>query len=162
MQERGRFFVAQEAEGDKGDHPNLWIGVGGGEAKGGDDAGIFDADGRFHDFHTFDAERICDFGEEDVESASVVEASEGEGGDDLGGAIFGLEGGEVGIGCGVGGEFEKRTAGETSDIGVAVGEHSEEIGDGGGIGATSEKASGGGAGEPIGISAGLAEEGESF
>ncbi len=162
MEEGGRVFVAEEAEGDEGDHANLWIGVGSGEAKGGDDAGIFDADGRFHDFHTFDAERICDFGEEDIESASVVEASKGEGGNDLGGAIFGLEGGEVGIGCGASGEFEKRATGETADIGVAVGKHGKEIGDGGGIGATSEKASGGGAGEPIGILARLAEEGESF
>ena len=162
MQERGGVFVAEEAEGDEGDDPNLWIGVGGGEAKGGDDAGIFDADGRFHDFHPFDAERICDFGEEDIESASVVEPSEGEGGDDLGGAVFGLEGGEVGGGCGASGEFEKRATGETADIGVAVGEHSKEIGDRGGIGPTSEKASGSGAGEPIGILARLAEEGESF
>jgi hypothetical protein len=157
LQERGGVFIAEEAEGNEGDHANLWIGVGSGEAKGGDDAGIFDADGRFHDFHTFDAEGICNFGEKDIESASVVEASEGEGGNDLGGAIFGLEGGEVGIGCGASGELEKRSTGETADIGVAVGEHSKEIGDRGGIGPTSEKASGSGAGEPIGILARLAE-----
>ena len=43
-----------------------------------------------------------------------------------------------------------------------VGEHGKESGDGGGVGATSEEASGGGAGEPIGILARLADEGESF
>ncbi len=73
-----------------------------------------------------------------------------------------MEGGEVGIGCGASSELEKRTAGETADIGVAVGEHGKKSGDGGGVGATSEKASGGGAGEPIGILARLAEKGESF
>ena len=73
-----------------------------------------------------------------------------------------MEGGEVGVGCGASSKLEKRTAGETADIGVAVGEHGKESGDGGGIGATSEKASGGGTGEPIGILAGLAKEGESF
>ena len=88
MEEGGRVFIAEEAEGDEGDHPNFWIGIGDGEAKGGDDTGVFDADGRFNHFDAFDAEGICDFGEKDVESASVVEASEGEGGNDLGGAIF--------------------------------------------------------------------------
>jgi hypothetical protein len=73
-----------------------------------------------------------------------------------------LEGGEVGIGCGASGELEKRATSETADIGVAVREHGKESGDGGGVGATSEKASGGGAGEPIGILACLAEKGESF
>ncbi len=88
MEEGGGVFVAEEAECDEGDDPNIWIGIGGGEAKGGDDARVFDADGRFNHFDAFDTERICDFGEKDVESASVVEAGEGEGGNDLGGAIF--------------------------------------------------------------------------
>jgi len=73
-----------------------------------------------------------------------------------------LEGGEVSIGCGASGELEKRATGKTADIGVAVGEHGKEGGDGGGIGATSEKASGGGAGEPIGILARLAKKRESI
>ena len=88
MEEGGGVFVAEEAEGDERDHANFRIGIGDGEAKGGDDTGVFDADGRFNYFDAFDAEGICDFGEKDVESASVVEASEGEGGNDLGGAIF--------------------------------------------------------------------------
>ena len=68
-----------------------------------------------------------------------------------------MECGDVGIGGGASGELEKRATGETADIGVAVGKHGKESGDGGGVGATSEKASGGGAGEPIGILARLAE-----
>ncbi len=73
-----------------------------------------------------------------------------------------MEGGEVSIGCGASGELEKRATSETADIGVAVGEHGKKSGDGGGVGATSEKASGGGAGEPIGLLARVTEEGESF
>ncbi len=81
-------MVAEETEGDEGDDPNLWIGIGDGEAKCGDDARVFDADGRFNHFDTFDAERICDFGQKDIQSVAIIEASEGEGGNDLGGAIF--------------------------------------------------------------------------
>jgi hypothetical protein len=88
LEEGGGVLVAEETEGDEGDDPNFWIGISDGEAKGGDDAWVFDADGRFNHFDAFDAEGICDFGEKDVESASVVEAGEGEGGNDLGGAIF--------------------------------------------------------------------------
>ena len=80
--------VYESDESEESDDPNVRIGIGDGEAKGGDDTGVFDADGRFNHFDAFDAEGICDFGEKDVESASVVEASEGEGGNDLGGAIF--------------------------------------------------------------------------
>ena len=88
MEEGCGVFVAKETEGDESDDPDFWIGIGDGQAKGGDDARVFDADGRFNHFDAFNAEGICDFGEKNVESASVVEASEGEGGNDLGGAIF--------------------------------------------------------------------------
>ena len=88
MEEGSGVSVAEETEGDESNDPNFWIGIGDGEAKGGDDAGVFDADGRFNHFDAFDPEGICDFGEKNVEPAAVVEAGECEGGNDLGGAIF--------------------------------------------------------------------------
>lgn len=155
----GGRLVMQKTEGDEGDHADLGILIGRGSADGGKDAGIFDADGRFDAFNTLDAEGVGHFREENIQAATVIESGEGEGGDDLGGAVFGLKGGEVGVGLGEGGKFQKGSSNEAANIGVLVLQHGEEGGDGGGVGAGAEEASGGGTGEPIGVSGGLAEKG---
>ena len=135
---------------------SIWIRGGG--ADGGKNAGILDANRRFDAFNPLDPEGIGDFGEEGVEATAIVEAGEGEGGDDLGGAVLGLEGGKVGVWLSRGGELQKRASGEAADVGVFILKHGEESGNRAGVGPASEKASGGGTGEPVGILRCLAKE----
>ena len=77
----------------------------------------------------------------------------------MGGAVLGLESGEIGIGFRQSGQFKERTASEAANIRVFVIEHGEKSRNGCGVGSIAEEACGGGAGEPIGVLGGLAEKG---
>ena len=90
----------QEAECDKRDDPNLGIGIGCCSTNRGENPGILNSDCGFDPFDPFDAKRIGDFSQKDVETAAIVQAGQGEGSDDLGGTVFRLQGGEVGLGFG--------------------------------------------------------------
>ena len=90
----------QEAERDERDDPDLGIEIGCGGANCGENPWILNSNCGFDPFDPFDAKRIGDFSQKDVEATAVVEPSQGEGSDNLGGAVFRLKGGKVRLGFG--------------------------------------------------------------
>jgi len=90
----------QKAKRNKRYDSDLGIGIGGCSTNCGDNPGILDSDCGFDPFDPFDAKGIGDFSQKYVETTAVVEPSQGEGSDDLGGAVFRLQGGKVCLGLG--------------------------------------------------------------
>ena len=90
----------EEAERDERDDPELGIGIGCGRANRGKNPWILNSGCGFDPFDPFDTKGIGDFSQKDFEATAVVEASQGEGSDNLGGAVFRLKGGKVRLGFG--------------------------------------------------------------
>ena len=157
FEKRGGLLVPEEPEGNEGDDADFGILVPGGGAEGRDDAGIDEFGDGFHALDSFNAERVGDFGEQNLGAAAVVEPNQGQGGDDLGGAVGRFQGGEVGLGLGFLSQFQEGAPGEAADVGVGVLQHFEKDGDEIGVAALAKKAGRGGAGEPVLVLGGRAE-----
>ena len=86
--QRARFLIVEETQGDEGDHTDFRILIPRGISHRRENSGILDAHRGFDDFDPFNPKGIGDFSEQDVEAPAVVETGECEGGHHLCGPIL--------------------------------------------------------------------------
>ena len=155
--ERG-VLVLKQTKSDEGNNADLGILVPGGGPEGGNHPRIHQLGDRLHTFDPLDPQRIGDLLQQHLGAAAVVQPDQGQSGNDLGGAVGRFQAGKVGFRFGFVGELQKRAAGKAADVAIGVLEHFEKVGNQVGIPALAQEAGSRGAGEPVGVLGGGAED----